>query len=87
LAAHVIARERLLDQDPQPPQHIVQAAGPVDVPLLHLALPAPSTLASDIDDAEWRIVFAHLVLLGGFPQSVAAGPFDASRKSKACVSI
>jgi 2-keto-3-deoxy-L-fuconate dehydrogenase len=42
----------------------------VDVLLLHLALPAPSTPAGEIDDAEWRTVFAHLV--DPMPRLVAA---------------
>ena len=70
LGANVIADERSLDQDPLLPQQIVQAAGQVDVLLLHLALPAPSTPASEIDDAEWRTVFAHLV--DPMPRLVAA---------------
>jgi 2-keto-3-deoxy-L-fuconate dehydrogenase len=70
LGAHVIANERSLDQDPQLPQQIGQAAGPVDVLLLHLALPAPSTLASDINETEWRNVFAHLA--DPMPRLVAA---------------
>jgi hypothetical protein len=70
LGAHVIADERALDQDPSLPQQMVQAAGQVDVLLLHLALPAPSTSAADINDAEWRNVFAHLV--DPMPRLVAA---------------
>ncbi len=70
LGAHVIADERALDQDPLLPQQIVQAAGQVDVLLLHLALPAPSTPAGEIDDTEWRAVFAHLV--DPMPRLVAA---------------
>ena len=59
--AQVIADPRLLDRDPQLPAAIVRAAGRVDVLLLHLALPAPSTPAGEIGDVEWRTVFAHLV--------------------------
>jgi 2-keto-3-deoxy-L-fuconate dehydrogenase len=40
---------------------LVREAGRVDVLLIHLALPAPSTPAADISDSEWRTVFAHLV--------------------------
>lgn len=61
LGAEVIADPRALDQDPELPGTIVRAAGRVDVLLLHLALPAPSTPAGEISDAEWRNVFAHLV--------------------------
>ena len=70
LGAHVIADERALDQDPLLPHQIVQAAGHVDVLLLHLALPAPSTPAAEIGEAEWRNVFAHLV--DPMPRLVAA---------------
>jgi NAD(P)-dependent dehydrogenase (short-subunit alcohol dehydrogenase family) len=70
LGATVIGDERALDQDPALPRAIVQAAGRVDVLLLHLALPAPSTPAAQIDDAEWRTVFAHLV--DPMPRLVAA---------------
>ena len=70
LGATVIADPRALDQDPALPAAIVQAAGRVDVLLLHLALPAPSTAAADITDTEWRTVFAHLV--DPMPRLVAA---------------
>ena len=61
LGAEVIADPRALDRDPELPGAIVRAAGRVDVLLVHLALPAPSTPAGEISDAEWRNVFAHLV--------------------------
>ena len=61
LGAEVIADPRALDQDPELPGAIVRAAGRVDVLLIHLALPSPSTPAGEISDAEWRNVFAHLV--------------------------
>ena len=61
LGAEVIADPRALDQDPELPGAIVRAAGRVDILLVHLALPAPSTPAGEISDAEWRNVFAHLV--------------------------
>ena len=70
MGAQVIGDERALDQDPQRPAAIVRAAGRIDVLLLHLALPAPSKAASEIDDAEWRNVFAHLV--DPMPRLVAA---------------
>jgi 2-keto-3-deoxy-L-fuconate dehydrogenase len=61
LGAEVIADDRALDQDLALPRAIVGGAGRVDVLLLHLALPAPSTPAGEIGDAEWRNLFAHLV--------------------------
>ncbi len=59
--AEVIADDRPLNQDPSLPQQLVQSAGHIDILLLHLALHAPSTPAVDIQDDEWRNVFAHLV--------------------------
>lgn len=59
--AEVIADTQALDQDPALPAAMVRAAGRVDVLLVHLALPAPSTPAGKISDVEWRTVFAHLV--------------------------
>jgi 2-keto-3-deoxy-L-fuconate dehydrogenase len=49
---------------------MVAEAGQVDVLLVHLALPAPSTHAGEIGEAEWREVFAHLV--DPMPRLVAA---------------
>lgn len=68
--ATVIADNRPLAHDPTLPGTIVHGAGRVDVLLVHLALPAPSTPAVDIGDAEWRNVFAHLV--DPMPRLVAA---------------
>lgn len=59
--AEVITDPQALDQDPALPAAIVRAAGRVDVLLVHLALPAPSTPVGEISDGEWRTVFAHLV--------------------------
>ncbi len=68
--ATVIADTRALHLDPALPAAMVRSAGRVDVLLLHLSLPAPSTLAAEIDDEEWRTVFAHLV--DPMPRLVAA---------------
>ena len=68
--AEVIADPRPLADDPALPAALVQAAGRVDVLIVHLALPAPSTPAQDVGDAEWRQVFAHLV--DPMPRLVAA---------------
>ncbi len=79
LGAEVIADTRALADDPALPARIVAEAGHIDVLLLHLALPAPATPAGDIDDAEWREVFAHLVdpmprlVAAVLPQMVARG--------------
>lgn len=59
--AELITDSRPLNDDPERPAAIVREAGRVDVLLIHLALPAPSTPAGEIGDAEWRMVFAHLV--------------------------
>ncbi|MCK7508589.1 MAG: SDR family oxidoreductase [Desulfobacterales bacterium] len=40
---------------------VVRDAGRIDVLVANLALPAPSTSAVDVDEAEWRQVFAALV--------------------------
>jgi 2-keto-3-deoxy-L-fuconate dehydrogenase len=79
LGADVVADTHALHEDPAAPAAIVQAAGPIDILLLHLSLPAPSTAAADIGDAEWRSVFAHLVdplprlVAAVLPQMVARG--------------
>ena len=68
--AVVIANGQSLAHDPALPNAIVRGAGRVDVLLIHLALPAPSTPATDIGEAEWRNVFTHLV--DPMPRLVAA---------------
>ncbi len=70
LGAELIADNRALADDPAAPAAMLAAAGTVDVLVLHLAVPAPSSAAQDIGDAEWRNVFAHLV--DPMPRLVAA---------------
>jgi 2-keto-3-deoxy-L-fuconate dehydrogenase len=70
LGATVIADTRAMADDPAAPAAIVAAAGVVDVLVLHLSQPAPSTPAADVTDDEWRSVFAHLV--DPMPRLVAA---------------
>lgn len=60
LGAQVVADERPLDTAGSV-QALADSAGPVDVLLAHLAVPAPATPVEQVDDAEWREVFAHLV--------------------------
>jgi NAD(P)-dependent dehydrogenase (short-subunit alcohol dehydrogenase family) len=60
LGAALIADPRPLDE-PQAAAELVRKAGDIDVLIVHLALPAPSTAVADVDDDEWRRVFAHLV--------------------------
>lgn len=47
--------------EPDAPQAVVAAAGRVDVLVANLAVPAPSTAATDASDDEWRSIFAALV--------------------------
>ncbi len=49
----------LLDADA--PAALVARAGTVDVLVANLAVAAPNTRVEEVDDAEWREVFAHLV--------------------------
>ncbi len=61
LGAAVRADARALGTDPGLAAQVVGEAGAIDVLVAHLALPAPSTALGDVDDDEWRSVFAHLV--------------------------
>jgi NAD(P)-dependent dehydrogenase (short-subunit alcohol dehydrogenase family) len=61
LRATVIADARPLGDEPALAARAVAEAGDIDVLIAHLALPAPSTAVAQVDDAEWRHVFAHLV--------------------------
>ena len=47
--------------DAQAPADVVATAGRIDVLVANLALPAPSTLASEVSEAEWHETFAALV--------------------------
>jgi 2-keto-3-deoxy-L-fuconate dehydrogenase len=58
--AEVIADTRALDA-PEAAAATVAAAGIFDVLLANLAVPAPSTPAAEVSEAEWRHVFAHMV--------------------------
>lgn len=60
LGAEVIADERALD-DPAVPRQMIDAAGRVDVLLLNMGIPAPTTRAHEVTDEEWREAFAHMV--------------------------
>lgn len=61
LGAVVLSDSRPLGDDPDLPQAVIASAGHVDVLVAHLAVPAPSTPVEDVQDEEWRHVFAHLV--------------------------
>ena len=58
--ASVIANTQTL-VDPDAPGAIISAAGRIDVLVANLALPAPSTAATEVSEAEWRETFAALV--------------------------
>ena len=58
--ADVVADERLLTA-PQDAQDLIEAAGELDALVINLALPAPSTPITQIDEAEWRQVFEVMV--------------------------
>jgi 2-keto-3-deoxy-L-fuconate dehydrogenase len=47
--------------DPEAPAAVVAGAGRVDVLVANLALPAPTTNATEVSDDEWRSTFAALV--------------------------
>jgi 2-keto-3-deoxy-L-fuconate dehydrogenase len=48
-------------RDPDEPTAVVANAGHVDVLVASLAIPAPSTAAVEVTEAEWREVFAAIV--------------------------
>jgi 2-keto-3-deoxy-L-fuconate dehydrogenase len=58
--AEVIADERLLTA-PQEAQALIDTVGPLDALVINLALPAPSTPVTHIDEVEWRQVFEVMV--------------------------
>lgn len=58
--AEVIAEARLLTA-PQDAQAVIEAAGPLDALVINLALPAPTSPVTHIDEAEWRQVFEVMV--------------------------
>lgn len=60
LGAHVIEAPGALTA-PEAPAALVARAGQVDVLIANLAIPAPSTPATQVTEDEWRDVFAHLV--------------------------
>ncbi len=61
LGAEVIADRNRLGDDADLPARIVAAAGPLDAVVAHLALPAPTSSVEQVDDAQWRELFAHMV--------------------------
>ena len=79
LGAVVVADPRPLGDDRSMAARVIEEAGVIDVLIAHLVLPAPTTAVSDVDDDEWRRVFAHLVdplprlMRAALPQMTARG--------------
>ena len=63
LAAHgaVVLADTQDLTDPDAPQRMVQTHGSIDVLLVNLAMPAPSTLAAEVGEEEWHAVFDTMV--------------------------
>ena len=60
LGATVLADSSALD-NPSRPAELIQESGIVDILLLNLGVPAPTTPVSTIEEQEWRHVFSHMV--------------------------
>lgn len=58
--AEVLANTCAL-REPEEAEAIVAEAGRIDVLLANLALPAPTTPATEVDDLEWETVFTQMV--------------------------
>ena len=58
--AEIVASEDRLDSAATV-ERVVAGAGRIDVLIANLALTAPTTAAAEVDDEEWRSVFAALV--------------------------
>jgi 2-keto-3-deoxy-L-fuconate dehydrogenase len=82
--ADVVTSDRPLDE-PDAAERVVKAAGRIDVLVANLAIRAPSTAAAEVDEAEWREVFAALV--DPLPRLVRAAtpPMVARRSGKVLV--
>jgi 2-keto-3-deoxy-L-fuconate dehydrogenase len=82
--AEVVASDDALDE-PGAVEEVVARAGPIDVLVANLAMKAPSTAAHEVEDEEWRAVFAALV--DPLPRLVRAvtPPMIARRSGKVLV--
>ncbi|MGI3131213.1 SDR family NAD(P)-dependent oxidoreductase [Halopseudomonas pachastrellae] len=58
--AQVIADQRDF-LDPKAPASLIKECGDIDVLLLNLGVPAPSTPADQVEDEEWGLLFRHMV--------------------------
>jgi 2-keto-3-deoxy-L-fuconate dehydrogenase len=77
--ASVVASPDALGE-PDAAERVVRLAGPVDVLVANLAVAAPGTPAPEVDEAEWRHVFAAVV--DPLPRLVrAAAPAMLRRRS------
>lgn len=47
--------------DPEEPASLIAGSGRIDILIANLAVPAPTTLAAEVSDDEWRQTFAALV--------------------------
>ena len=57
----IVIADRHQDLDAATVSRVVEGAGHVDVLIANLAIAAPSSLATEATDEEWRSVFARLV--------------------------
>ncbi len=60
LGATVLADSSALD-NPSRPAELIQESGIVDILLLNLGVPAPTTPVNAVEDQEWQHVFSHMV--------------------------
>jgi len=47
--------------DPKAPEQLIRETGELDVLVLNLGVPAPSTPAAQVEDDEWGLLFRHMV--------------------------
>lgn len=65
--------------DPSRPSELIAQHGHIDVLLVNMGIPAPSTAAQDVDEEEWRHAFTHMVdplprlVKAVLPQMIARG--------------
>ncbi len=60
LGATVIADQGTLE-DPARPAQLIAESGKIDVMLMNLGIPAPSTPAAEVTENEWQQAFTHMV--------------------------
>lgn len=78
LGATVMKDQGTLD-DPSRPSELIAQHGHIDVLLVNMGIPAPSTAAQDVAEEEWRHAFTHMVdplprlVKAVLPQMIARG--------------